>query len=400
VNSRIRGADGFRAIACLLVIYHHVIQRLNPIDSPDWFRAIHYMGMRGEVGVSIFFVLSGCLLATPFWNSFIRNEKKPSLVSYFRNRAARILPGYYFVLALSTVIAVKIIADFQIDWSRIVAGIFLISHFHWNTFFASELDPPLWTITLEIWSYILLPLVIYTILRGARTVKSAAIGLAIWIGFLQGLQPLIIKFFMTDDYGKGWEWGWAGGAKLWMPYWNLASFFSQFLLGAAAALFIAHKKAQNAERATKYDLIAFGALFVAFVLIQVRLVPGVPDPLTRQPYISPLYAGLVAIGLATVPFSKVIGNFLENKFFKRVATLSFGLYIWHYMIMQILQIEYDNSYYYYGTSQLGRWADNSLIVIVLSWLFASISWRFFESPILNWNKKNIKKREEKKLADA
>jgi peptidoglycan/LPS O-acetylase OafA/YrhL len=295
---------------------------------------------------------------------------------------------------------VKIIADFQIDWTRIVAGIFLVSHFHWNTFFASELDPPLWTITLEIWSYILLPLVIYTILRGARTVKSAAIGLAIWIGFLQGLQPLIIKFFMTDDYGKGWEWGWAGGAKLWMPYWNLASFFSQFLLGAAAALFIAHKKAQNTERATKYDLIAFGALFVAFVLIQVRLVPVVPDPLTRQPYISPLYAGLVAVGLATAPFSKVIGNFLENRFFKRVAILSFGLYIWHYMIMQILQIEYDNSYYYYGTSQLGRWADNSLIVIVLSWLFASISWRFFESPILNWNKKNIKKREEKRLADA
>ena len=396
MNSRIRGADGFRAIACLMVIYHHVMQRLDPIASPMWVQVIQYMGMRGEVGVSIFFVLSGCLLATPFWNAFIGHTPQPKMRTYFQNRAARILPAYYLILILSTLLAVQIL-DFKIVWSRIVSGIFLVSHFHWNTFFASELDPPLWTITLEIWSYILLPIVLFSIFWKARTVKAAAIGMGIWIVFLQSLQPLIIKFFMTDDYLKGWEWGWAGGAKLWLPYWNLASFFTQFLLGACAALYISHKKSKGTQPSRKYDLLSLAGILVAFVLIQVRLIPGVPDAITRQPYLSPVYAALVAFALANVPFSRFLGNFLEMRFFKRVATLSFGLYLWHYMIMQIWQNKMDDTYYYYGTINLGRWADSTLLVIMLTWVFAEISWRFFEAPILRKSRANIDKRERTQL---
>jgi peptidoglycan/LPS O-acetylase OafA/YrhL len=380
----------------MMVIYHHVMQRLDPIASPTWVQVIQYMGMRGEVGVSIFFVLSGCLLATPFWNAFIGKTPQPKMRTYFQNRAARILPAYYLILILSTFLAVKII-DFEIVWSRIVSGVFLVSHFHWNTFFASELDPPLWTITLEIWSYILLPIVLFSIFWKARTVKAAAIGMGIWIVFLQSLQPLLIKYFMTDDYGKGWDWGWAGGAKLWLPYWNLASFFTQFLLGASAALYISHRKSKGTQPSKKYDLLSLAAILVAFVLIQVRLIPGVPDAITRQPYISPLYAAIVAFALATVPFSTFLANFLEMRFFKRVATLSFGLYLWHYMIMQIWQNKMDDTYYYYGTSNLGRWADSTLIVILLTWVFAEISWRFFESPILRKSRNNIDKRERNQL---
>jgi peptidoglycan/LPS O-acetylase OafA/YrhL len=396
MNSRIRGADGFRAIACMMVIYHHVMQRLDPAASPMWVQVIQYMGMRGEVGVSIFFVLSGCLLATPFWNAFIGHTPQPKMRTYFQNRAARILPSYYFILILSTFLAVKII-NFEIVWSRIVSGVFLVSHFHWNTFFASELDPPLWTITLEIWSYILLPIVLFSIFWKARTVKAAAIGMGIWIVFLQSLQPLLIKYFMTDDYGKGWDWGWAGGAKLWLPYWNLASFFTQFLLGASAALYISHRKSKGTQPSKKYDLLSLAGILVAFVLIQVRLIPGVPDAITRQPYISPLYAALVAFALATVPFSTFLASFLEMRFFKRVATLSFGLYLWHYMIMQIWQNKMDDTYYYYGTMNLGRWADSTLLVILLTWVFAEISWKFLEAPILRKSRANIEKRERNQL---
>ena len=396
MNSRIKGADGFRAMACILVIYHHVSQRLDPGASPRWLQILHYIGMRGEVGVSVFFVLSGCLLATPFWNAFIGNTPKPKLRTYFQNRAARILPGYYFLLALSTFLAVELI-DFKIVWSRIIAGILLVSHFHWNTFFSSELDGPLWTITLEIWSYILLPIVLFSIFRKVRTVKAAAIGMGIWIVFLQSLQPLIIKFFMTDDYMKGWNYGLAGGAKQWLPYWNLASFFSQFLLGASAALYIAHKKSKLTVASRKYDLLTVTGILLAFVLVQMRLTPGVQDPLTQQPYLSPIYAALVALALANVPFSKYTSNFLERRFFKRVATLSFGLYLWHYMIMQIWQNKMDETYYYYGTSNLGRWADSTLMIILLTWLFAEISWKFFEAPILRKSRDNIEKREKNQL---
>jgi len=396
MNSRIKGADGFRAMACILVIYHHVSQRLDPAASPRWLQILHYIGMRGEVGVSVFFVLSGCLLATPFWNAFIGNTPKPKLRTYFQNRAARILPGYYFLLALSTFLAVELI-DFKIVWSRIIAGILLVSHFHWNTFFPSELDGPLWTITLEIWSYILLPIVLFLIFRKVRTVKAAAIGMGIWIVFLQSLQPLIIKFFMTDDYMKGWNYGLAGGAKQWLPYWNLASFFSQFLLGASAALYIAHKKSKLTEASRKYDLLTVTGILLAFVLVQMRLTPGVQDPLTQQPYLSPIYAALVALALANVPFSKYASNFLERRFFKHVATVSFGLYLWHQMIMEIIKIKIDSTYYYYGTTNIGHWADTSFLVVLISYILAATSWKIYEAPILRWSYSNIAKREARQL---
>ena len=65
-TSRILGADGLRAIACLLVVWHHTSQKLDPSGTGPLVTALQFLGMRGEVGVSMFFVLSGCLLSLPF----------------------------------------------------------------------------------------------------------------------------------------------------------------------------------------------------------------------------------------------------------------------------------------------------------------------------------------------
>ena len=67
------------------------------------------------------------------------------------------------------------------------------------------------------------------------------------------------------------------------------------------------------------------------------------------------------------------------------------------MIMQIWQNKMDETYYYYGTINLGRWADSTLMIILLTWLVAEISWRFFEAPILRKSRANIEKRERNQL---
>ena len=95
---RIPGADGLRALACLLVVWHHTTQRFNPESSAQLIQSIHFFGMRAEVGVSLFFVLSGCLLSLPFWNSFVNAERMPSLKVYLINRGARIVPAFWFNL--------------------------------------------------------------------------------------------------------------------------------------------------------------------------------------------------------------------------------------------------------------------------------------------------------------
>jgi peptidoglycan/LPS O-acetylase OafA/YrhL len=81
-TARIPGADGLRAIACLLVIWHHTAQKLNPEGLSPLVGVLHFLGMRGEVGVSLFFVLSGCLLSVPFWASFVERKPFPSIKRY------------------------------------------------------------------------------------------------------------------------------------------------------------------------------------------------------------------------------------------------------------------------------------------------------------------------------
>src|SRR5688572_9369775 len=79
-----------RFLAALLVFLFHF-----PPVGPAW----DVLGGEGHVGVNIFFVLSGFLIALRYAEGFARGEIHVG--EYFVRRAARILPLYYAVFFLS-----------------------------------------------------------------------------------------------------------------------------------------------------------------------------------------------------------------------------------------------------------------------------------------------------------
>ena len=160
----IRGADGFRAIACLLVLFHHLTQKMNPDSAPSWFSIIHHYGMRGEVGVSLFFVLSGALLSYPFWVSFIKGTPSPTVKNYSIARVARILPATWLNLILCTLIALYFY-DIPVNFNMLITGLLFINSYHYSTFFPAELNGPLWSIGLEVSCYVILPFLLYPIIK-------------------------------------------------------------------------------------------------------------------------------------------------------------------------------------------------------------------------------------------
>jgi peptidoglycan/LPS O-acetylase OafA/YrhL len=85
-SKRIPALDTLRSLAILLVMpFHlgdHVPQALQPITQRGW------------IGVDLFFVLSGYLIGKQLLKA------PPSLLAFYRNRAYRILPAYFAVLAL------------------------------------------------------------------------------------------------------------------------------------------------------------------------------------------------------------------------------------------------------------------------------------------------------------
>lgn len=378
---RIPGADGLRALACLLVVWHHTTQRFNPETSPEWIQQIHFFGMRGEVGVSLFFVLSGCLLSLPFWNSFLHEQPIPNLRFYAVNRAARIIPAYWFNLLFCTIFALWVFGE-SINWWRLISGLLFINSYHYSSFFPAEINGPLWSIGLEVSCYVLLPVVLIMIIKRSQKISSAIARMLIWILALQLLNPWIIDNFMISDKLKGWEYGLTGGAKQWLPYWNVGTFFTQFLCGSLAALIIVSLRSRNIVKSKKFDLLSVSFGLTAVLLVGIRLQPGTPDSFTNQPYLAPFFALLMAGLIVSISFSTRVCSILDNGLFRWLAQLSFSIYLWHMVIIEYIEREIVSKYVYYGVTNLSEWVFLSSIVLLVSIALAATSWRFLESPLL------------------
>jgi peptidoglycan/LPS O-acetylase OafA/YrhL len=378
----IKGADGFRAIACLLVLYHHLTQKMNPESAPGWFKPIHHFGMRGEVGVSLFFVLSGALLSYPYWKSLLSGNTKPRLSHYALARVARIVPATWLNLILCTFVALYIY-NVPINFRMLFSGLFFVNSYHYSTFFPAELNGPLWSIGLEVSCYVLLPIVLFLVFKVAKSFYTALISLILWIAVSQlVINPWVIENFMTSQDGKGWDKGLVGGAKEWLPYWNIVSFFSQFLIGALAALVITKLQSDSKSRKYYFDASALILLIAAIALVGQRLTPGAPDVLTRQPYLSPFYAILMGLALVAVSQSALLYKVIDNRLFVWISQISFGVYLWHQVVQNVLQRSFKENYVYFGITDLQEWSLLSAIVIAVAFVIATLSWNLFEKPIL------------------
>ena len=378
---RISGADGLRALACLLVVWHHTTQRFNPEKSAAWIQGIHFFGMRAEVGVSLFFVLSGCLLSLPFWYSFVNGSPTPKLWFYAINRAARIIPAYWFNLLLCTLVALWVF-DLNINWWRLISGLLFINSYHYSSFFPAELNGPLWSIGLEVSCYVLLPAVLFLIIKISKRSSVAIAGIIGCIVILQILNPWVINNFMTSNKLKGWQYGLTGGAKQWLPYWNIGSFFTQFLCGSLAALIIIVLRARGTLKSLTFDLSAVLFATAAIWLVANGLEPGAPNSFTKQPYMAPFFAILMAGVIVSASLSTQVYKLLDNKLFQWIAKISFSIYLWHMFLIVIIERKFFSKYLYYGLTDLSEWVMISSIVLIGSIILAATSWRFLESPIL------------------
>jgi ABC-type glycerol-3-phosphate transport system permease component/peptidoglycan/LPS O-acetylase OafA/YrhL len=394
LKQRINGANGFRAAACLLVLLHHAIQRMIAVYAPWWVKTIFLLGWRGEVGVSIFFVLSGCLLAYPFWDSYVNAHKMPNLLDYFSRRLARIAPGAWLALIVTTFVGV-VYLHYPMNWTRFLAGVFFVFSFHYKTFFPSEFDGPLWTVGLEVWCYIIMPAVILISCKYSKKLNQVWIWLLGWLLLLQILQPIIIHNFMTGQDSKGWMFGLTGGAKLWMPYWNFATFFAQYLCGVAAAFLIVMVRKNNWFNAKIWDTIAVAALVAALALVCLREVPGVPDTFTKQPYNAPFYSLLIGLALAATACGNRVWRLFDNRLFNHIAKISFGLYLWHWFLITLMQATIATDFTVNGLPDLYRWLGLVVFTYSIAWVIAVISWKYLESPILNYNQARIARRHQK-----
>ncbi|HEV7346261.1 MAG TPA: acyltransferase [Devosia sp.] len=386
-TSRLYGADFIRASACFIVLFHHLAQRIDPRSVLGAEPSAQVFNAVGGFGVGMFFVLSGFLLARPFWQALDAGAPMPSLRIYALRRAARIVPGFWLALTVSFVLSVTVFG-FALDgwlWLRYLAGLLMVSDWHWTTLFPVEVNGPLWSIGFEASSYVMLPLAFlaFFALAGgrllgwqARLAWFAVIAFAIFAHWLFATQVRV------DPLRKGWDYGLQGGAKTWMPWFNPFGFFAMFATGALAG---GVQVAISRFRSVVFDLIALAAMVAAGWMIWTNGLRGGGEfyGLLRIPYQFPLFHVLLGTALATAPSSVVLGRVLDNAVVSWLARISFGIYVWHYLVLELVRLYWVPEMTHATMSDATKFMVASAVITAITIAIAALSWRWLELPAIN-----------------
>lgn len=158
-SKRVFGLDVMRAMAILIVVDSHAGIALKDYHSPAFWH--HLL----PDGVELFFVLSGFLIGGILIRSY---EKKGGfdrelLLNFWTRRWFRTLPAYYLVL--TGLIVTALLRAWRSGLSHTLPPKqTLVSYFFFLQNFSTELGsffPETWSLAIEEWSYISLPLVLW-----------------------------------------------------------------------------------------------------------------------------------------------------------------------------------------------------------------------------------------------
>ena len=195
--------DGWRALSIALVILHHSQLHSN---VPIFDALLQALSEVGEVGVEVFFAISGLLICSRLLDEESRSGRI-SVKSFYIRRCFRILPGAFFYLLVIAILGgFHIIPLVPLDWFgalfffRNYAMVFEYLHqsplaLHWFT-------GHFWSLSMEEHFYLVLPAVLVIF---SRTRRWILIGFAIGVGLWRGVVAHVFEtnhqiMFRTDTH--------------------------------------------------------------------------------------------------------------------------------------------------------------------------------------------------------
>jgi len=338
--------DGLRALAVLPVILFHA-------------GIAGFSG--GFVGVDIFFVISGYLIT-----SIILSEQQQgsfSLAGFYERRARRILPALMLIVLLSVAAAWYLLLPQElVDYGKSVAavGLFASNVLFWqqSNYFAptAEFIPLLhtWSLAVEEQFYLIFP--VFMIISAAWVTKRRWVVLAVI-----ALMSLVYC-----------EWAWRHTPE--------ANFFLAFsrawelLVGVFCALYLS-KQAVTAQTANPVPRSIIRQQL--FSLLGLGLILASIFYLNNEVPFPSLYTLLPVLGTALIIVFAVeatwVAQCLSLRIFVFIGLLSYSAYLWHQPLFVFARL---NSLEELTVSTL-------LLLSVLSFGLAYLSWRWVEQPFRN-----------------
>jgi peptidoglycan/LPS O-acetylase OafA/YrhL len=340
---RIGALDGLRAFAVVAVIVYHL--------------DITWSGRRvlsgGFLGVDLFFVLSGYLIATLITREVARSSRI-DLGRFWARRFRRLMPAS-LVLMLAVVVWGVVVG-----WGRsidgdILASVFWVQNWHLITadqpYIAQFTDPsPLthfWSLSIEEQWYVIFPLMAFAAKRWIAT-KPVLVAGVVFAAAIASMTAMGLLY----ETGS------------WRAYFGTDTRVFALMIGCALAILPATGSDSPMSRRT-----AIGCLLSGLVGWTALVAVAGDTDTWMYPWgfiAAAVTSAAVVVGAAV---SKV--SWFDNAVIQWMGTRSYGLYLWHWPVFVALDAD-----------RVGR--DGIVLVavrLVVTVLLTEASFRLVEQPI-------------------
>ena len=289
---RLGELDSLRGLAALAVSFAHIFGQpvgvLAAVMTLISLTPLHAL-YEGQRAVLLFFVLSGFVLALPFF----RGDVSPA--PFVVKRAVRLYPLYLLVIAASIVAYSILLGDPHVDWGT---GLSYASMVSANT---PGVDGVVWSLAHEMRLSIIFPILMIPIVKfPSKWVLLASLGL-VAAGFWMGDAPRNVLPIATVYY----------------------AFF--FVLGAVAAKhldrLVALVRSLNVRRATL-------GLVVALVIYGAMPFSGLALPIQEAS------VGIAVIGIMLLAVGRpAVSRFLMQPPLRFLGRISYSYYLLHAVVL-------------------------------------------------------------------
>ena len=350
----LKGLDFYRSISVLIVFICHVELFKSRAGIENFLHLDFFKLNGGLIAIILFFTLSGFLI------TYILVQKKNKnneidLKDFYKRRLLRVFPLYFFVIILSY---------FLFDYSPTLLTVFLtlilapnISHIlgiGW------AVSPQIWTIGTEIQFYLIGPIIIKYFKNLLVTTIILFISLSILPHFTLFLfnrynpDPEVLSFLNRLFFSLKFNWIVCGGI--------FAIIYS--------------KQYKFIDWINRYKILSYLIILFPFILWAVNF---------RLFYFGEeIYSILFSFSMLIMVSNPNIIN-LDNKVFSFLNTISYGMYMVHWIVLQFL---FHND--------LFKNFDNGLLSNVTIYtttlgvtiLLSTLTYHFIEKPFLKIKEKS------------
>jgi peptidoglycan/LPS O-acetylase OafA/YrhL len=371
---RFTSLDGYRALAAIAVLITHVgFQTAHTVNG-----SLGVLVARLDIGVAVFFLLSGFLLYLPHARAALHDAPRPAVVPYLWRRALRVLPAYW-VAVIAALMLVRGNDEYRQEPGSWLTQLLLLQVYRDDSLVPGLTQ--MWSLAVEVSFYVVLPLLAAaTTARGRGDPAGSA---RYQLLCLLGLAAVAWAWQLWVRSGNGPD---AGLATLWLP-----AYLDWFAVGMAMAVVHSYlRRVPPSLWAAPARLLAdvarapWACWAIAGGLYLVLTTPlggplGLETPNTDQALFRHIGYAVVA-GLLLLPgfLETPTGppRLLSSRVAARLGTISYGIFLYHLVVLDLVFVAQDREFF------RGDFWRVLLPTLTVSVLIAALSWYLLESRVL------------------